>query len=61
MFAQWPIVAADLHSEYGIDAADRDLMRSRSWRWLAARLDGLAMRESRIVAWAIARHKNSTA
>lgn len=52
MFSQWPIVEADLHDFYGIDVADKSLMTSRSWRWLGVRLDGLAMCDSRIVAWA---------
>lgn len=60
MFGQWPIVEADLHDFYHIDCADRDLMRSRSWRWLAARLDGLAMCDSRIASWARARHEKTT-
>lgn len=60
MFGHWSIVDADLHDFYGIDTADRGLMSSRSWRWLAARMDGLAMCDSRIVAWARARHEKTS-
>lgn len=41
LFAHWAAIEADLHSEYGIDVEDRDLMRSRSWRWLQTRIVGL--------------------
>jgi len=33
---------------YGIDVEDRDLMRSRSWRWLKARITGLLAADTRL-------------
>lgn len=41
LLVHWPEIEADLHERYGIDVEDRDLMRSRSWRWLQTRIVGL--------------------
>lgn len=42
------LVAADLHSVYGIDLADRDLLRRRTWPWLRNRIVGLLSADTRI-------------
>jgi len=48
ILGHWELIEADLHQHYQIDADDRDLMRSRSWRWLQARIVGLLSIESRL-------------
>lgn len=48
ILGEWPLVEADLHEVYGIDAGDADLMRARSWRWLRTRILGLLSAESRL-------------
>ncbi|MDG4832432.1 hypothetical protein O7627_24435 [Solwaraspora sp. WMMD1047] len=48
MLTRWRLVVADLHSEFGIEADDRELMRSRSWRWLEYRILGLLSADTRI-------------
>ena len=35
------MIEADLHQVYGLDLDDRDLLRSRTWRWLKTRIIGL--------------------
>lgn len=47
MLAQWPLIEADLHSEYGIDASS-GILRDRSWRWLKVRVWGLLSAETRL-------------
>lgn len=42
------IVEADLQSEYGIDVDDRDLMRTKGWRWLEVRIQGLLAADTRL-------------
>lgn len=37
-----------MHSEYGIDVDDRVLLRTRSWRWLRARIVGLLAADTRV-------------
>ncbi|MFB8772096.1 hypothetical protein [Streptomyces broussonetiae] len=44
---QWPLIEADLHSEYGIDASS-GVLRQRSWRWLQVRILGLLCAETRL-------------
>lgn len=36
----WTLVEADLH-DHGVDVGDAQLMRSRTWRWLRVRIEGL--------------------
>jgi hypothetical protein len=48
ILTHWQLVEADLHSAYGIDVEDRDLMRRRSWRWLEARIVGLLAADTRL-------------
>lgn len=48
ILSRWPLVEADLHEVYGIDAEDRELMRSRSWRWLETRIAGLLAADTRL-------------
>jgi len=38
-------VEVSLHQVYGIDVGDKELMKSRSWRWLSLRIIGLLMIE----------------
>lgn len=45
---EWPLVEADLHEIYGIDAGDPALLQARSWRWLRTRILGLLSAESRL-------------
>jgi hypothetical protein len=45
---EWPLIEADLHEVYGIDAGEPGLLRARSWRWLRARIFGLLSADSRI-------------
>lgn len=47
ILGQWPLIEADLHSEYGIDA-DSGILRERSWRWLQVRILGLLSAETRL-------------
>src|SRR5690606_18262608 len=47
LLAQWPLIEADLHSEYGIDA-DSGVLRERTWRWLQVRILGLLSCDSRL-------------
>ncbi|MCG7203951.1 hypothetical protein [Streptomyces arenae] len=47
LLSLWPLIEADLHSEYGIDV-DSGILRRRSWRWLQARIYGLLCAESRL-------------
>lgn len=42
------MIEADLHSEYGIDAGDPELLHTRSWRWLRIRILGLLSTDSRL-------------
>ncbi|MGR6915428.1 hypothetical protein ACU635_14380 [[Actinomadura] parvosata] len=44
----WPLVEADLHSEFGIDLDEPGLLRKRSWRWLRTRTLGLLTADTRI-------------
>ena len=37
----WRLIEADLQDFYGIDVADKTLMRARSWRWLRNRISAL--------------------
>jgi hypothetical protein len=41
-------VEADLHETYGLDVGDRQLLTTRSWRWLRARILGLLSTDTRI-------------
>ncbi|MFJ8992616.1 hypothetical protein ACIRQH_19745 [Streptomyces sp. NPDC102279] len=43
----WPLIEADLHSEYGIDVGD-GILRERTWRWFQARVLGLLSADSRL-------------
>ncbi|MBK6015152.1 hypothetical protein [Streptomyces sp. MBT53] len=45
---EWPLVEADLHEVYGIDADAPGLLDERSWRWLRVRIFGLLSADSRI-------------
>jgi len=36
----WVLVEADLQ-DHSVDVGDRRLMRSRTWRWLKVRIEGL--------------------
>lgn len=47
----WRDVANDLHAVYGVDVADGDLMRARTWRWLETRILGLLARRT-ATTWA---------
>ena len=38
----WPFVEADFHREYGVDLADPEVLRGRTWRWFIVRLFGLS-------------------
>ncbi|MGI5196585.1 hypothetical protein ACQEVY_23535 [Streptomyces sp. CA-288835] len=49
LLEQWPLIEADLHQVYGIDA-DSGILRQRSWRWLRIRIFGLLSTESRLHA-----------
>lgn len=42
-----------MHEVYGIDVGDDDLMESRSWRWLQARIAGLMSRPPVYVSYAL--------
>lgn len=48
ILTNWRLVEADLHDVYGIDVEDRELMRSRSWRWLEVRITGLLAADTRL-------------
>lgn len=48
ILTRWALVEADLHSEYGIDVDDRDLLRRRTWRWLRIRILGLLAADTRL-------------
>ncbi|RBQ05220.1 hypothetical protein DQE82_26750 [Micromonospora sp. LHW51205] len=48
ILTHWPLIEADLQSEYGIDVEDRALMRARPWRWLEARIVGLLAADTRL-------------
>lgn len=37
-----------MHQLYGVDLGDRELLRSRSWRWFKVRLVGLVSTECRL-------------
>lgn len=41
------MVEADLQ-DIGIDVGDDVFMRSRSWRWLRVRIDGLLLADTRV-------------
>jgi len=47
MLQQWPLIEADLHSQYGIDASS-GILRERTWRWLQVRILGLLSAETRL-------------
>jgi len=46
----WSTVATDLHAVFGVDVADRDLMRARTWGWLSARIGALLARRT-VTKW----------
>ena len=53
LLAQWPLIEADLHSEYGIDVEDgraegNGILQRRTWRWLQIRILGLLSAETRL-------------
>lgn len=48
----WTLVETDLHEHFGIDVYDSQLMRSRPWRWLEARIIALiAVENGRVRNW----------
>lgn len=48
LLTHWPLIEADLHERYQLDVGDRELLRSRSWRWLRVRILGLLSTDSRL-------------
>ena len=46
----WETVSTDLHAVFGVDVADRDIMRSRSWSWLRSRIGALLNRRT-VTKW----------
>ncbi len=56
---QWALVEADLHSHFGIDVWDDDLMKARPWVWLQERIFGLLSANTRIQRWANRRAENA--
>lgn len=38
---RWALVPLDLHQQFGIDLADHDLLRQRTWPWLRSRIAAL--------------------
>lgn len=46
--AHWDLVVLDLHEVYGLDVYDRELLRSRPWRWLQVHMVGLLSTECRV-------------
>lgn len=49
---QWGMIDNDLHSVYGINVWDAELMNSTSWRWLKRRILGLLAEDCKITRWA---------
>ena len=47
LFAHWLEIECDLF-DAGIDVEDRELMRSRSWRWLLVHIVGLLHADTRL-------------
>lgn len=41
LLGHWPLLVADLMSEYQVDVYDRQLMRDRPWSWLEMLIVGL--------------------
>lgn len=56
MLRHWDMVDADLHAEFGIDTWDQQVMQSRPWPWLRARILQLPASDTRITRWARARY-----
>jgi hypothetical protein len=48
IFDNWPLVWADLLSEYSFDVGDRAMMRARPWKSLRAMIVGLVSADTRL-------------
>ncbi|MFI6317276.1 hypothetical protein ACIBG8_07145 [Nonomuraea sp. NPDC050556] len=47
LLERWALVEADLHTEYGVDLGQPDLLLNRTWRWLRVRILGLLSADTR--------------
>lgn len=49
MASRWHLLLPDCLQLYGVDLADRDLLRARPFSWLLTLFDGLSTTRSRIL------------
>ncbi len=49
MCEKWHLIVPDMLQLYGVDMADRELLRVRPWSWLVALFDGLRTTRSRVL------------